>query len=156
MDIGYLTSDAAKYPSKDWKKVIILEYYFCSVFDRASFFNQGLSVQTLNCSIAGVDDLPDFDDWGKMFIDGLKVFCGATGLFHSSNGHHIHQCLGFHWFVTSLQSVGDVKCSHHCIQFNGGLFFLGVMVTVIFGVFFTIAFQQGLLQRRNYGSLPFH
>jgi hypothetical protein len=46
MDIGEISSDAAKYPLSDWKKVIILGVMFiASVLIIPAFFGIGISTQ---------------------------------------------------------------------------------------------------------------
>ncbi len=74
MDIGEIISDAAKYPSSEWKKVIILGILFILSFVIIGiFFVLGYFLRILKSTIAGIDELPEFDDWGDMFVDGLKV-----------------------------------------------------------------------------------
>ncbi|WP_321211128.1 DUF4013 domain-containing protein [Methanothermobacter sp. DP] len=38
------------------------------------FLVMGYGFRALKASIAGFDELPEFDEWGEMFVDGLKVF----------------------------------------------------------------------------------
>jgi hypothetical protein len=140
MDIGYLTSDAAKYPSKDWKKVIILGILFLlSFLIVPAFLTMGYLFRALKWSIAGVDNLPDFDDWGKMFIDGLKVFVVQLAYFIVPLVIIFISVWASIGSLLTLQSVGDVNVPTTAFSLMGGLFFLRVMVTVIFGVYFTIA-----------------
>jgi hypothetical protein len=74
MEIGEIISDAVKYPSSNWKKVIILGVFFIlSIVIVGIFFVLGYFLRILKSTIAGVDELPEFDDWGDMFVDGLKV-----------------------------------------------------------------------------------
>ena len=62
MDIGYLTSDAMKYPSKDFKKVIILGLLMLiSFLIIPAFMVTGYIFRVIKWSIAGVEDLPEFD-----------------------------------------------------------------------------------------------
>lgn len=61
MDIGYLTSDAAKYSSKSLKKVLILGILFLiSFLIVPAFLSMGYLFRVLKLSIDGVDNLPDF------------------------------------------------------------------------------------------------
>jgi len=74
MNIGEILSDAVKYPSSEWKKIIILGVLFILSFVIIGvFFVLGYFLRILKSSIAGIDELPEFNDWGEMFIDGLKV-----------------------------------------------------------------------------------
>lgn len=75
MDIGEIVNDAIRYPSSDWKKVIILGLLIlASVLIIPVFLVLGYVFRALKASIAGFDDLPEFDEWGEMLVDGLKVF----------------------------------------------------------------------------------
>lgn len=75
MDIGEIISDSIKYPSQDWKKIIILGILsILSILIIPIFLVMGYFFRILKSSIAGFDELPDFDEWGEMFIDGLKMF----------------------------------------------------------------------------------
>jgi hypothetical protein len=75
MEIGEIVSDAIKYPSSNWKKVIILGIFFIlSIIIIGIFFVAGYFLRIIKSTIAGYDELPEFDDWGSMFVDGLKVF----------------------------------------------------------------------------------
>ncbi|BDZ66870.1 DUF4013 domain-containing protein [Methanobacterium ferruginis] len=140
MDIGYLTSDAAKYPSNDWKKVIILGILFLiSFLIIPAFLCMGYLFRVLKWSIAGVDELPDFDEWKTMLIDGFKVF--VVQLFYFIIPFvilflSIWASIGS---LLTLQSTGDVTVPTTVFSLMGGLFFLGLVVAAVFGVFFTIA-----------------
>jgi len=75
LDIGEIVNDAIRYPSSDWKKVIILGLLFLiSFLIIPIFLATGYGFRALKASIAGFDELPEFDEWGEMFVDGLKVF----------------------------------------------------------------------------------
>ncbi|QUH23187.1 DUF4013 domain-containing protein [Methanobacterium alkalithermotolerans] len=75
MDIGEIYSDAIQYPSSDWKKVIILGLLsIISFLIVPIFLAMGYIFRALKASIAGSEELPEFDEWGDMLVDGLKVF----------------------------------------------------------------------------------
>ncbi|MBU4534687.1 MAG: DUF4013 domain-containing protein [Euryarchaeota archaeon] len=75
MDIGEIYSDAIQYPSSDWKKVIILGIItILSILIVPIFLVMGYVFRALKASIAGSEELPEFDEWGDMLVDGLKVF----------------------------------------------------------------------------------
>ena len=74
MEIGEIISDAIPYPSSDWKKVIILGVLFILSFVIVGIiFVLGYHIRIIKSTIAGVDELPEFNEWGDMFVDGLKV-----------------------------------------------------------------------------------
>ncbi len=75
MDIGEIIGDALRYPTSDWMKVIELGILFLlSFLIVPAFLALGYSFRALKATIAGLDELPDFDEWVDMLIDGLKVF----------------------------------------------------------------------------------
>jgi hypothetical protein len=75
MDIGEIVSDSIKYPASDLKKLIILGLMFLTSFLIVPIFlAMGYGFRALKASIAGAEDLPEFDEWGEMLVDGLKVF----------------------------------------------------------------------------------
>ena len=74
MDISEIVSDAVRYPSSDWKKVIILGIFFIlSIIIIGIFFVAGYFLRIIKSTLAGYDEIPEFDEFGDMFIDGLKV-----------------------------------------------------------------------------------
>jgi hypothetical protein len=75
MEIGEIISDALKYPSSDWTKVIILGVIFiASIVIVPIFLGIGYLFRIIKATLAGSDELPDFDEIGDMFVDGLKIF----------------------------------------------------------------------------------
>lgn len=71
MDIGEIVSDSIKYPLSDWTKIIILAVIM--IIPIVNFIGIGYLIRMLKATLAGLDDLPEFDEIGDMFIDGLKV-----------------------------------------------------------------------------------
>ncbi|EKQ52639.1 MAG: hypothetical protein B655_1719 [Methanobacterium sp. Maddingley MBC34] len=142
MDIGYLTSDAMKYPSQDWKKVIILGILILTSFLIVpAFLVMGYVFRALKWSVAGVDQLPEFDEWGEMFIDGLKIFVVELVYFI------IPFTIIFLGIWASIGSMVAWGASGNdlmpgavfgALSLMWGLMVMGLIVAVIFGLFFTI------------------
>lgn len=80
--------DAAQYTSKDWYKVIIFGFIsiipitwtffadfnpFSLIFLLIGFFPLGYLYRIIKSTFQGSDELPNFDSWKSMFIDGFKV-----------------------------------------------------------------------------------
>lgn len=140
MDIGYLTSDAAKYASKSWKNILILGILFLIGFLIVpAFLSTGYLFRVLKWSVADVDELPDFDMWGEMFVDGFKVFIVELVYFI------IPFAIIFIGMWTSigslmaLEDAGGMVDPTAILSLMGGLIFLGLALAVVFGAFFTIA-----------------
>jgi hypothetical protein len=97
VNIREIIGDAIKYPASNWRKLITLGVIFLLIntlpllggFLSAPplilmvvslilmliplFFVIGYTFRVLRTTIAGSDELPEFDRLGEMFIDGLKV-----------------------------------------------------------------------------------
>jgi len=73
MDIGEIVNDAIRYPSSDWKKVIILGVLIiASILILPVFLVMGYGFRALKASIAGFDELPEFDEWGECSSMGSR------------------------------------------------------------------------------------
>ena len=104
MDVGEIVSDAIKYPISDWKKIVMLGIIIVissisSLAIAAGITNgtivMGLSIigflvgllvsgyilRIIKASLTGVSEIPDFDSWPDMFIDGIKVL--VVGIVYS-------------------------------------------------------------------------
>ena len=75
MDIGDVVSDSLKYPSSNWSKVVILGILLLiSILIIPIFLSLGYMFRVIKATLAGVDELPSFDEWEEMLIDGVKLF----------------------------------------------------------------------------------
>jgi len=78
MDIGDIVSDSIKYPSSSWVKVFMLGIIIiASILVLPMFLVYGYILRIIKATIAGIDELPDFDGIGEMFVDGIKMFLVA-------------------------------------------------------------------------------
>ena len=71
MDIGENIMDSIKYPLQDWVKILIL--MVISIIPIVNFMSGGYYLRIIKSTLAGVDDVPEFDDLGELFIDGIKM-----------------------------------------------------------------------------------
>jgi len=75
MKVGEIVGEALDYPGSDLNKVLILGILnLISFLIIPVFLVVGYNLRVLKATIAGFDELPEFDEWGEMFIDGVKVF----------------------------------------------------------------------------------
>ncbi len=82
MDVGEIISDSIKYPTSNWGKVLILGVIMiASILIVPVFLLIGYLFRIIKSTLAGLDELPDFDEIGEMFVDGLKVF--VVGIVYS-------------------------------------------------------------------------
>ena len=72
MDYGEIVSNAIKYPSKGLIKVLILGIIL--IIPIVNFIGWGYLLRIMKATFTGIDELPDFDEAGDLFIDGLKIF----------------------------------------------------------------------------------
>ncbi|MBC7118021.1 MAG: DUF4013 domain-containing protein [Methanobacteriaceae archaeon] len=141
MDIGEIISDAIKYPASDWKKLIKLGvFYLLGFLIIPLFFAIGYVFRALKATIAGFDELPDFDEWGGMFVDGLKVF--VVSLVYLIIPLII---IGVGVF-TGLSSAGAftpygnvIVTDLTLLQAGLGIIIIGIIVAIIFGPLLFIA-----------------
>ena len=103
MDIGDVVSDALRYPLSDWTKILMLgiilviasiasisrtlmaDSVLISVLGIIGFIvgllGYGYFFRIIKSSLAGISELPSFDDLVTMFIDGIKV--AIVGLIYA-------------------------------------------------------------------------
>lgn len=82
MNISDIIADSIKYPSSDWSKVLILGVIFiASILVVPILLVYGYLFRIIKATLAGLDELPEFDEIGEMFVDGLKIF--VVGIVYS-------------------------------------------------------------------------
>ena len=104
MKIGEIIEDSLRYPFTDWKKILILGIIILSSniiggianvlnsnfeilillfidFFMISLLERGYQLRIIKSSLASNEELPNFNKWGGMFIDGIKVFIVGIAYF---------------------------------------------------------------------------
>jgi hypothetical protein len=71
MNINRNISDSITYPIKDWKKIIILGIIL--IIPIVNFIGFGYYLRIMKSTLAGSDELPEFESIGELFIDGTKI-----------------------------------------------------------------------------------
>jgi hypothetical protein len=79
VEIGEIISDSIKYPSAVWTKWLILGVIL--IIPIVNFIGIGYLFRIIKATFAGIDEVPDFDEVGELFIDGLKIF--IVGLIYA-------------------------------------------------------------------------
>jgi hypothetical protein len=101
MNISEIVKDSLIYPFSDWKKILILgiivlitgmDYNFFRLSSNVAliiifviitwiiaFFARGYQFRIIKLSLSGVNELPEFNAWIDMFVDGFKVFIVVMG-----------------------------------------------------------------------------
>lgn len=72
MDFGEIISNSLKYPTKGIGKVILLGIIL--IIPIVDFIGIGYLLRVMKATVTGFDELPDFDEVGELFIDGLKLW----------------------------------------------------------------------------------
>jgi len=128
VDIGEIISDSVKYPISDWKKFLALGALFLLSFLLIPvFLAYGYYLRVLKATIAGFDELPEFDEWGEMFIDGVKVFVVTIAYMI------IPLIIIFAGFFTYGPTLTNVPLQ------AGGIMIVGFILAIIFGLLLAIA-----------------
>ncbi|MGZ7044551.1 MAG: DUF4013 domain-containing protein [Methanobacterium sp.] len=71
MDIVENITSSLKYPLSDWTKILIL--MVISIIPIVNFMSAGYYLRIIKSTLAGINDVPDFDNLGELFIDGIKI-----------------------------------------------------------------------------------
>jgi len=75
MNIGENISDSLRYPFTDWVKMLILGIIL--MIPIVNFIGLGYYLRVISATFAGLNELPEFDEVGDLFINGLKMFVVA-------------------------------------------------------------------------------
>jgi hypothetical protein len=152
MDIGEIISDSLSYPSQNWKNVLILGFLFLiSFLIIPAFLVMGYFFRILKGSIAGFDELPDFDEWGEMLIDGLKIFVVQFVYFLIPA---IVILIGV-WASIASMSVTDAGTMTNpglFIGLMGGTAIIGILLAIILGLIASIAIANMALNNGEIGA----
>jgi hypothetical protein len=70
MKINENISDSLKYPIKNWVKMIILGIIL--IIPIVNFIGLGYYLRIIKSNLAGLNELPHFERFGELFIDGIK------------------------------------------------------------------------------------
>ena len=74
MDIGDVISDSLRYPTSNWSKLVIVGVLFLiSFLIIPLFLVLGYMFRVIKASLAGVEELPAFEEWVEMLVEGIKL-----------------------------------------------------------------------------------
>lgn len=150
MDIGNLASEAIRYPSSNWKKVIILGLLMiASIFIIPIFLVMGYQLRIVKATFAGIDELPDFDEIGSMFVDGLKVFVVSVAYMIIPV---IVILLGVFGSIWALASEGTITDPFAFMSIIGVTAVIGIILAILFGIFEIIAIANMALYDSELGA----
>lgn len=139
MDVGNVMTDSLKYPSSNWKKVLILGVMILfSFLIIPLFIVLGYFVRVLKASLAGLEDLPEFDEWVDMIVDGIKVF--LVGIVYSLPAIVILAVSmiaiwGSLSSITAMQSTGMSPTT--ALGMFTGIGFIGMIIAILYMLIIT-------------------
>jgi len=140
MDAGQITSDALHYPLTDFKKVVILGILIIlSLLIIPGFLVLGYIFKIIKSSLDGSSELPGFNEWITIFIDGLKVF---VVLFIYSLVPAILVLLGIWAALLPMLTVpgeGSFINSNLSFSLITGLALIGILLQVVISFIIPIA-----------------
>lgn len=146
MEIGEIISDAIKYPSAAWSRVVILGVIL--IIPIVNFIGLGYLFRIIKATFAGIDELPDFDEVGELFIDGIKIF--IVGLIYAIPVIIIAAILGLLLSFNPSYSTGTFT------GFDMFTFALGysiyIIVAIIIGLIEVIAIANMALYEGELGA----
>ena len=74
MDIGDVISDSLRYPTSNWSKLVIVGVLLLiSFLIIPLFLVLGYMFRVIKASLAGVEELPAFEEWVEMLVEGIKL-----------------------------------------------------------------------------------
>jgi len=143
MDIGDMVGDAIKYPSQDWKKfaifvVIVLIYVLIGRVGLIgaligliiSFLIYGYILRAIKASLAGADELPEFDEIAGMIIDGIKVL--IVGLIYAIPAIIIIILSAASFIAAIYGGAYTGALSTGGLGLLGGLALIGIIVALLY------------------------
>jgi hypothetical protein len=136
MDIGDVISDSMRYPSSNWTKVIILGVLFLISFLIVPLFLAlGYLFRVIKASLAGSEELPEFEEWGEMLIDGIKIF--LVNIIYTLPALIISIFLfvtlwSSIWSMSYLSQISGSASPDIFYSIFGGTFLLGIIVAGIY------------------------
>ncbi len=138
MDIGENISDSIKYPLSDWPKILILT--IISIIPIVNFISGGYYLRIIKSTLAGVDEVPDFDNLGELFIDGIKII--VAGIVYMLVPLIIFSVAAL------LGSPGGAILTGLALI----LFIIGLIVALILGIIYVVAIANMALYDSDLGA----
>lgn len=153
MDIGYVISDSLKYPSTNWKNVIILGLLFMFSFLIVPLFLlYGYVFRVIKASLAGIEELPDFEEWGEMLVDGIKLFLVHIIYMLPAMILVIYSILAFTMALHSFSYLNPTTALNPTVIYSliGGSAAVGFVVAAIYSLIIYPIMAVGI------GNMAFH
>ncbi len=140
MDAGQITSNALKYPLTNFKKVLILGILtILSSLIIPGFLVGGYLFKIIKSTMEDSSELPEFNEWASMFVDGLKVF---VVLFIYSIVPGILILMGI-WAallpMLTVPGAGSLLNSSISLDLVGSIAFIGLGLLIVISFLIPVA-----------------
>lgn len=157
MEVWKILKDSVKYPFSDWKKLLILGviivfsgissvavlggtrnveviYFLVIIGIMVGFLVNGYLFRIVESSLVGIFELPKFNDWGDLFLDGIKL--DIIGIFYAIPVILVILVFTALSFIPILGSTGTTQFLINSIISNAGIECLralghGIWATVV-------------------------
>lgn len=140
MDAGQITSDALQYPLGKFNKILVLGILtILSILIIPGFLVLGYLYKIIKSTLEGSPELPEFNEWITMFVDGLKVF---VVLFIYSLVPVVLILLGIWAALLPMLTVpggGSVFNSNLYISLISGIALIGIVIEIVISFIIPIA-----------------
>lgn len=177
MELSGIISNSLKYPSSSWLKVIILGIILCFSALLVPFLigiipailALGYAFRILRSSVKGDNQLPEFDKWVNMFVDGVNVavvgviyfivpmiimMLGMGGLFHSEiMGVFMHEGTVGNFTHTGIMDP-ITHMAYSMMNFGPFWIFMaiGMILTFILGAIFIMGISNMAYRNKEIGE----
>jgi hypothetical protein len=134
MDIGKNITDSLGYPIQDWVKIIILTVI--SIRPIVNFISGGFYLRIIKSTLAGLEEIPEFDELGELFIDGIKLLI-----------------VGIIYLIVPLIffAIGAIFLAGGSI-FTGGISAIFFIIGIIIAILISIIGLMGIVNMAYYDS----
>jgi hypothetical protein len=123
--------------------------FIASILIIPIFLAMGYVFRIIKSTLVGIDELPDFDEIGDMFIDGLKIF--VVGIVYSIPIWIIYGII----FVLGLGMItayGDAVTSSTAFGLMAVIYIVLIIVAFIVGLFELMAIANMAYYNRRFRS----
>jgi hypothetical protein len=123
VNLNEILSNSFRYPFSNVKRMLILGLLLAtSILIIPAIFAYGYFLRIMKCSFNGSNELPPFEDWGGMFVDGLKyiivmiIYIGIPAL------------------IAAFISMVILVFQYPSLSFNDFLVVLGIVSIIILAI----------------------
>jgi len=143
--------ESLKYPLNDWTKILILT--IISIIPIVNFMSGGYYLRIIKSTLAGIDEVPDFDNLGELFIDGIKII--IVGIIYMIVPIILFIIASL--FAAPVTTV-DYSSAYSYLPFTAlsgialVIWLIGVILAIILGLIYVVAIANMALYDSDLGA----